>query len=157
MSLFEDQNFRWRETYFVLFPRKHRPDHQKTDQLIYHLSQSYSLSEIRLDEQGRLESVSVLSTTDHAAMDICFLAGDDVQDQVTEFLVELAPTALSTDDQEKLELLRECDARFEVFHFERIQEGEEFLDPSTLFNILDQLATAVSGVAIDPQAATFVG
>ena len=53
--------------------------------------------------------------------------------------------------------LAKCDARLDVYHFERItfladeDEEEEFLDPGSLLIVLEKLAELCDGVAIDPQ------
>jgi hypothetical protein len=55
--------------------------------------------------------------------------------------------------------IRECDARFDVLHFEQVpefdsedEELDEMLDPTALLLVLNALARIADGVAIDPQA-----
>jgi len=61
------------------------------------------------------------------------------------------------------EQIKKYDGRFDVLHFEQIAEGaddasddDELLDPSALLVVLAALAKHTSGVALDPQAGTFI-
>jgi hypothetical protein len=81
MSLFADSRYQWRETYFVLFDRQHRPlaaDVQKTLSELGKLE----LQELQGDAEGFLESLTVLSHADAAGMDITFVTGEEVKDQI---------------------------------------------------------------------------
>ena len=55
----------------------------------------------------------------------------------------------------RLEELRSCDARLDIFHFEQMvdvdAEGEEMFDPSALLVVLDTLAELTDGISVDPQ------
>ncbi len=164
MSLFEDPRYQWRETYFVLFPRSRRPDHVATEKLLKKLAHHYTLGDQRLDDQGRIESFTLVSPEDCAAMDISYLAGEDVTEQVAEFIRDLSGQPIEPTEQRRLDELKPCDARFEVFHFERCDmeaadedEAAELLDPTTLFDVIRKLSRACGGIGIDPQAGTFVG
>ena len=61
------------------------------------------------------------------------------------------------------EQIKRYDGRFDVLHFEQIAEGteddsedDEMLDPSALLVVLAALAKQTGGVALDPQAGTFI-
>ena len=61
------------------------------------------------------------------------------------------------------EQIKKYDGRFDVLHFEQIAEGadddaedDEMLDPSALLVVLAALAKHTGGVALDPQAGTFI-
>ena len=47
MSTFEDDRYRWRETYFVLFPATRRPKLKVVENKLAALSKRYSLEESR--------------------------------------------------------------------------------------------------------------
>jgi hypothetical protein len=86
-------------------------------------------------------------------------------DHAASLAKEMEPTALEMNETDALQRLGQCDGRFDVLHFERIPEyGEEneedesdgMLDPSALLLVLGALAKITDGVAIDPQAGTFL-
>ena len=159
MSLFDDPDYGWRETYFVLFERARRPEAEATAAWIEQLKQRWDVDQIRFDEHGRLESLTLRDAAASAGMDVCYVAGRDVRQQVSEFLEERAhETGTGPDDLAAR--LAPCDARFEVYHFERQTGGassdEAGLDPTALFELLQRLVRFCDGVAIDPQSATVV-
>ncbi len=164
MSLFEDSRYQWRETYFVVFPRSRRPDHRSTTELLQRLAGDYEVTNQRLDAQGRIESFTLISTANAAAMDICYLAGPDVTEQIEQFIREMSGQPLAASDQQRVDELRNCDARFEIFHFQRCEptasaedDNEEWLDPTALFDVMRILSDACGGIGMDPQSGTFVG
>jgi hypothetical protein len=163
MSTFEDERYRWRETYFVLFPAARRPPLQTVQKRLAALSKRYLLSNQSEDSQGRFESLTVTSPDDFAALDVCYTAGSEVQEQVTELIQELAPTA-APQQRAALKKLRQYDGRFDVLHFEQVSDlpeenGDEddLLDPSALLAVLNELARITGGIAVDPQSGTILG
>ena len=162
MSMFENDQYRWRETYFVLFQSANRPTLEKLQQTLSKLNSRFTLTNLSADESGRLESLTVLSPDDFAALDISYLEGGEVVEAAAELADELDTTDCCADDRSRLERIRHCDARFDVFHFEQLQtfegggETDEMLDPSALIVVLDALAEETEGIAIDPQAGTFL-
>lgn len=156
MSLFENDQYRWRETYFVLFHEDHRPLLAEVEDAIRSLGPRYKIIETRADG-GRFESLTVVSPADFSAMDITFIDGEEVETHVQELLQEMKGFSLTTDELAKLKRLPDCNARFDVFHFEQVLDGdkgdeEEFLDPGGLLKVLDKLTTLCKGVSIDPQS-----
>ncbi|MCA9154489.1 MAG: hypothetical protein KDA38_06860 [Planctomycetales bacterium] len=157
MSLFERPEYRWRETYFVVFPRANRPGRGQVEACLRGLDRRYDITTGRADEEGRFESITLVSPQDFSAMDITYLEGDDVAEQVAELHRELADSVLTDDEQAKWNRLRGCDARFEIFHFEQMmeedeQEADEYMDPGALLGVLERLAQLCGGVGIDPQS-----
>ena len=61
------------------------------------------------------------------------------------------------DQPETFSRIKQCDARFNVLHFERVPEfsedddADETLDPSALMLVLGTLAKVTGGLAVDPQ------
>jgi hypothetical protein len=159
MSMFEDSRFRWRETYFVLFRSSHRPKLKAVEKALAALDEHYQLDNLRADEQGRFESLSLVSPDDFAALDICYTAGAEVLEQAATLAQEIRPEGDQRGAQEALRRLVQCDARFEILHFEQVpefpEEDEEpdgMFDPSTLLLVLQALANITEGIAVDPQA-----
>ena len=159
MSMFEDRHYRWRETYFVLFKSSNRPALEAAERMLSALSDRFTLVNLTDDDAGRLESLTLLSPDDFAALDICYTSGEEVLEQRAELAEELEAAACETGEQVPSKKIRQADARFDVLHFEQLQEfdaeeddSDEMLDPSALLLVLGALARLTDGIAIDPQA-----
>jgi hypothetical protein len=160
MSTFEDKNYRWRETYFVLFDAKKRPKLSGVAKVIGELNNRFELTNPQADDKGRIETLTVLSAEDYAAMDICYIEGEEVLEQGPELLKDLKKSAGESFPEFPLEKILTYDGRFDVLHFERIgdefaeEEDDEMLDPSALLIVLEALANLTRGLAVDPQSGT---
>lgn len=160
MTTFDTESFQWRETYFVLFPSGNRPTLAKVEALLRKLGSHYQLSDTQADEDGKFESLTLVSPDDFAALDISYLEGEDVEEQVAALVEELRPG--DGVEPAKLALLPQCDARFDVMHFEQMvndpeaEEGDDMLDPSTLLLVIDALVELTRGVGIDPQSGSLM-
>ena len=71
MSMFENDQYRWRETYFVLFESSKRPTLEKVQQALLKLNSRFALTNLSANEAGGLESLTVLSPDDFAATTRC--------------------------------------------------------------------------------------
>ncbi len=155
MSMFENGHYQWRETYFVLFPAERRPKLKDVQKAITRLHQHLTLTNLAADEEGQLESLTILAPDDFAALDISFLSGEEVLEQVAELVEEVEPSCCCEDEKSRLEELRTCDARLDIFHFEQMAdadaENDEMFDPSALLIVLDTLAELTEGISVDPQ------
>ncbi|MFZ5832867.1 MAG: hypothetical protein ACOY3P_22500 [Planctomycetota bacterium] len=160
MSMFESRDYRWRETYFVLFKAQKRPKLKKMQQVLGELSDHYTLQNPTGDDEGRLESLTLISPDDFAALDICYVEGEEVAEQVSGLLKELKSAELGEKGPKQLKRLADCNARLDVLHFEQIadeeEDEEEVLDPTALLLVLAALAKATDGLAIDPQSGTIL-
>ena len=163
MSMFEDTNYRWRETYFVLFQAQNRPKLEAVREALAELSERFDLINPCADEQENFESVTLLSPDDFSALDICYTTGEEVREHVHSLLGELETVSREADKKADLQRAKHCDARFDVLHFEQLadeadveDELEEMLDPSALLLVLGVLARLTDGLAIDPQAGTIL-
>ena len=158
MSLFADTRYQWRETYFVLFDKQRRPKAADARKSLAELSGKVQVQELQEDENGLLESVTVLSHVDASGMDITFVAGDEVKEQIAELKKEWKGQKFTPEEQAKVQRALAATARFDVYHFEEIGDSfldeveEEILDPATLLLVLARLAKLCHGVGIDPQA-----
>ena len=158
MSTFEREGYKWRETYFVLFDSGKRPTLDKVERLLRNLSGRFEWTDARATEDGRFESITVMSPDDYAALDISYESGEEVLEQGEIFYQELKPSATEDDERAKLKRLPKCDARFDLLHFEQTGDDkpeddlDEILDPSTLLLVLDALVELTRGVGIDPQS-----
>jgi hypothetical protein len=160
MSTFENDQYKWRETYFVLFSAAKRPTLAKVTKALQSLNPRFELSNTLADDDGGFESLTLRSPQDYSALDISYVSGEEVQTQGVELAEEMRPTAADPDERAKLARLPKCDARLDILHFEEIvggrsggeEEGDEMLDPSTLLNVLDALVRMTGGVGVDPQS-----
>ena len=162
MSTFENDRYRWRETYFVLFPAARRPLLKVVAKKLAALSRRYSLEDLGEDESGRFESLTLISPDDFAALDICYTSGAEVLENSRELIEELSST-VEPSQRALLKRLREYDGRLDVLHFEQVgesdddEESDEMLDPSALLAVLEELARITGGISVDPQSGTILG
>jgi hypothetical protein len=161
MSTFENKDYRWRETYFVLFPLKRRPKLEAVSKAVHALNKRYELSNPTADDNGLIESLTVISPDDNAALDICFTSGEEVLEQAAELVDDLEKYADDTGTKIPVQKIMTYDGRFDVLHFEHVsesadEEDDDMLDPSTLLIVLEALAKLTGGVAIDPQSGTML-
>jgi hypothetical protein len=160
MSTFENENYKWRETYFVLFDASKRPSLAKMTKTLQGLNRRFELSNSLADDEGAFESITLHSPQDYSALDISYMSGEEVQTQGVELAEEMRANAADADERAKLSRLPKCDARLDILHFEEVVGGpvggedelEETLDPSTLLNVLDALVRITGGIGIDPQS-----
>lgn len=160
MSTFEDNDFQWRETYFVLFESKNHPKLADVERALRKLNKNYEIKNQRAERESLFGSLTIISPEDFAALDISYLDGEEVTEQVEQLIDELKPNAKSEEDKQRLARLKRCDARFDVLHFERVlsygdDEEDEMLDPGALLVVMEALVKLCDGVAVDPQSGAF--
>ena len=61
MSLFGDDQFQWRKTYFVMFREGDRPQAKEVVQGLSGGDHRFHVHDVREDAQGRLESLTLTS------------------------------------------------------------------------------------------------
>ncbi len=142
MSTFERENYQWRETYFVLFDSPKRPTLQHVEKVLRTLSDRFQLTGGVADDDGRFESLTLLAPDDYAALDISFVAGEEVLEQAALLSKELIDSVDGPQERAKLSRLAKSDARFDLLHFEEItaasaadvedDEFDEMLDPGAV-------------------------
>ena len=158
MSLFEDGNYLYRDTFFIHFQAKNRPSAADVQNCLATIDEKYEIEGLK-ETNGMFESITIRSPHDSSAMDITFVQGEEVTEQVAELLVEFQSISLTGDDMTKLKQLKDCDCRFDIFHFERqsnLPDAEDMLDPGGLLLVMGRLADVCSGVALDPQSKTLL-
>ncbi len=162
MSMFEDNRYRWRETYFVFFEAQKRPKMALAAKAVAALSKRFELTNRNEDDGGLFDSLTVVSADDFAALDICYTEGAEVLEQGAALVDEMIKLGVETEPPVPWEQIKRYDGRFDVLHFERVADEpeddaeDEMLDPSALLVVLEALARLTGGVAIDPQAGTFL-
>lgn len=162
MSLFENSFYQWRETFFVLMKSERRPSTKALQQALAALDSRYQIEGLRSDEEGNFEACTVFSPHDFAAMDIAYISGPEVAEQVAELVPQLEAAADLPEEQEKVQSVGDCDARLDVFHFEQMDvetdpdDEDEYMDPGSLLIVLERLAKLCHGVGVDPQSGAVV-
>lgn len=159
MSLFEDNRFEYRDTFFVFFRAEKRPSREDIEALIKKLGSRYQAKDLR-DDEGKFDSVCILSPQDYSAMDIVCVDGDDVREKLQEIIAEFKTMTLTKDDRQRIGQIAQADCRFDVFHFGQVSDSgdgdDDFLDPGGLMAVLELLAELTDGVGYDPQSQALV-
>jgi hypothetical protein len=151
-----EADYQWRETYFVWFDSTRRPKLDDVKRAIRNLHGHYEVSDASADEKGLLESITVVSPDDHAALEITYLVGEDIREEGARLATEITPS--EEGDRQKLARLHKYDARLDVMHFEEVPDDlddeDDMLDPGALLIVLDALVALTHGVGVDPQSGT---
>lgn len=162
MSTFENDDFRWRETYFVLFDATKRSTLKQVEGMLRGLNQRFQLTHTSSDDDGHFESLTLLAPDDFAAVDISYLEGEEVLEQGALLTDELKSSSLTEAERRKLARLADCDARFEIMHFQQVMPDEDedeldgMFDPSALLIVLEALVKITDGIGIDPQSGSML-
>lgn len=154
-----NEEYHWRETYFVLFDSRQRPTIEQVQQAVASLDGRFELERAIGDDEGLFESITINSPVDNVALEICYEEGEAVVEQGTELAKQLKSEA----DGPQLAALVKADARLDVMHFERVADGafdndddEPELDPSCLLMTVECLTQLTGGVAIDPASGSIM-
>ena len=162
MSLFERPGYQWRETYFVLFDVAKRPNAESLSAAVAKLNKRFVIEDIRANEAGQIESMTVISPDDFAAMDISCVVGEEVEEQLPLLQDELKANVDTDEERSLIDQIGSSTARLDIFHFEQqvadLGDGEEpdFMDPGGVLVVLERLAEICDGVVVDPQSATLL-
>ncbi len=164
MSLFENSEYQWRETYFVYFEASKRPSTASLESMLTELNSAYELLNVRSSDDGEFESLTLISKDDYAAMDLTCVATEEMQEQTQELADELKENAMP-DEKEMVNRVRDSTCRLEVYHFEQLvfvgasgseDEPDDFMDPGSLLVVLNQIAEMCDGIVVDPQSSSFL-
>ena len=125
MSTFENDDYKWRETYFVLFDAAKRPTLTELAEALRGLNPRFELTNLAAEEDDAFDSLTLHSPQDYAAMDISFLDGEEVQQQVRDLADELQVHRHRPGRaRAKVARLPNCDGRFDILHFEQVVPGD---------------------------------
>ena len=161
MSLFENQEFQWRETFFVMFEQGIRPTVDQMKSVIEGLGDRLKAENMRVTDDGQFESVTLFAPDDFAAMDIVCTVGEEVIEQLPTLIEELEPNMLDAEEKAQLKTIMNCSARLEIFHFEQHtftapEDGLDanVMDPGGVLVVLQRLNAICDGVVVDPQSSS---
>ena len=159
MSMFQNPNYHWRETCFVYFQRQYRPTLEQVLQAIRAVGPQYELTNAQANDSGWFESLTVIAPEAFSAMDICYLDGAEVKEDVEKQVKGLRASDLTPEEHSQLGELKKCNARLDILHFERLADDwdpsdtfGELFDPSALILVLEALSKLTHGIAVDPQS-----
>ncbi|MGY8732330.1 MAG: hypothetical protein ACKVK0_09330 [Pirellulales bacterium] len=162
MSLFDDPNYRWRDTFLVLFDDEQRPTIELALSAIQKIGK-FEMQNLSESESRYIESMTITSNVDLVGLEIFYVAGAEVVEETEALVLELTEDALLLGNEDSLTQLSTANARFDILHFEQITENanepsddNELMDPGSLLAVTAALASLVNGVAVDPSSASFV-
>jgi len=162
MSLFDDPNYRWRDTFLVLFDDEQRPPVALALAAIQKIGK-FEVRNSSESESQQIETITITSNVDLVGLEILYVAGAEVVEETKTLVIELAEDAMLLGQEHSLTQLSSANARFDILHFEKITENsneprddDELMDPGSLLAVTAALADLVSGVAVDPSSASFV-
>ncbi|MGL6225886.1 MAG: hypothetical protein ACRC10_04570 [Thermoguttaceae bacterium] len=122
MSTFEDDQYHWRETYFVLFDPKRRPRLEFVREQLLKRFPSLIIRSEQANSQGQLEMLSLQSPEDSSAVDLVYQEGEQVLLEIAAIADDLEQSNKSPKKRKKLDEARKCSARLDLLHFERLEE-----------------------------------
>ena len=121
-----------------------------------------AISDQTADDDGKMMSMTVVAPDDFSALDISYIAGDEVVDESNSLLEELVAEGVTPEEREQIDNAASFDARFDIMHFQRVVEDDseedsiELFDPSALLRVLERLCTLTGGISLDPQSGTLL-
>jgi len=118
MTLFNDDRYNWRETYFVCFESTHRPTLPGVRQALKRHIPFLEILACQADEHENLTLLTAASYEDHAAMEIIYREGNDILDE-SKHLYHTWSTEATAAERVQLEKMVHCRTRFDVHHFEQ--------------------------------------
>lgn len=157
MSTFERDDYKWRETYFVVFDEPRRPTSKKISKTLAALDRRYEIENLTTNDEGLFETLTLRSPEDYSAIDLSYVCGPEILEEGQNLAKEMEPVADDPEEAEKIDRLRNSIARFDILHFEHVEGGEDsddMLDPSTLLLVMEVLVQLTDGVGVDPQSGT---
>ena len=118
MTLFDDDRYNWRETYFVYFESAHRPKLTEVRRALKTYAPLFTILDSKAEPEGNLVEMTIASYENHAALEIVYREGSDVQAEAQHFVRSLANEA-TEEELSHLQKIERCMARFDIQHFEQ--------------------------------------
>ena len=117
MSLYDDDRYTWRETYFVLFgDLQRRPLLDELKRGLQH--GSLKILGSATNPEGRLRTLTVASYENHSALEIVFRYGPQVTAEIDD-LVRTLEKGCTHKERDRLHAMKHWTAKFDVLHFEQ--------------------------------------
>lgn len=148
----DDREFRWIETYFIMFPSARRPSLAEVQQALEQIGDHFQIGSPLADNGGAFESITLTAHDQGVAVEVSYDQGEEVSAQAIDWAKQMQHEAESS----QLQQLMTADARLDVMHFEEVRtapaEGEfdDLTDPGTLLLAIDALVELTGGLPVDP-------
>jgi len=118
MTLFADNRYDWRETYFVYFESSHRPRLPEIRRALHAFAPLLNVLDSKAEANGNLVAMTIASYENHAALEIVYREGNDVLTEAQHLVRSLKKEA-TAEERSRLQKIVQCKARFDVHHFEQ--------------------------------------
>ena len=82
----------------------------------------------QVDEEGRIETLSVASYEDRAAIDLIYQCGEHVLQETESLVTEMGRLSSTKKNRAKIEKAGKCRARLDVLHFEQMEAVSEEME-----------------------------
>ena len=125
MTLFEDDRYNWRETYFVYFESFHRPKLAEVRRALKMDAPLFSILDSKAEPHGHLVAMTIASYENHAALEIVYREGSDVLHE-SQHLVRSLEKEATHKELAQLQKIVRCKTRFDIHHFEQTAETGVF-------------------------------
>jgi len=125
MTLFDDDRYDWRETYFVCFESIHRPKLPEVRRALKTYAPLFYILDSKAEADGNLVEMTIASYENHAALEIVYREGKEVLTETQQLARSLKKDA-TPDELLKLQKIAQCKTRFDVHHFEQTAETGMF-------------------------------
>ncbi|MDR1054061.1 MAG: hypothetical protein LBL39_07785 [Planctomycetaceae bacterium] len=119
MTLFDDERYAWRETYFVLFEAGNQPRFADVRKNFDIHAGCFSVLDKKVGKDNSMESITIASYEDHAAIEILYSEGEVVLSE-SEALFETISKDCPARERELLRRAKNFTARYSVQHFEQV-------------------------------------
>ena len=125
MTLFDDNRYDWRETYFVYFESSRRPKLPEIRQALKTHAPFLNILDSKSDVNENLVAMTIASYEDHAALEITYREGGDVLAEAKHLYHTLKKGA-SRKELSQLKKIVQWQTRFDIHHFEQTAETGVF-------------------------------
>jgi hypothetical protein len=119
MTLFEDDRYAWRETYFVLFEPSRRLRFTDARKEFDIHAGCFSVLDKKIGQNDAMESITIASYEDHAAIEVLYSEGEAVLSE-SELLFVTMSKDCPMRERELLRRAKNFTGRYSVLHFEQI-------------------------------------
>jgi hypothetical protein len=119
MTLFDDDRYAWRETYFVLFEPEMRPQFVDVRRNFDAHVGCFSVLDKKIGKDNSMEAITIASYEDHAAIEITYSEGEIVLTENEALFVTLSKDC-PPKEREILRKAKKFAARYSVLHFEQV-------------------------------------
>ena len=119
MSLYDDDRYTWRETYFVLIDDlRWRPRLDELRRELQPQRQTLRILDGKANPEGRLRTLTIASYEDHSALEIVFRQGSGITAEM-DVLIRTVEKGCSPKERHRLHSTKQWVARLDVLHFEQ--------------------------------------